>query len=73
MGTMRCTCDAQKVPAIWAAVGPKVLSAPGAPTNSELAAICAKVANGGLTVSPSVLFAAIAAGLAVFGARARLA
>jgi hypothetical protein len=73
MGIMRCTCDAQKDPVIWAAVGKTVLSAPGAPTNSELAAACAKVANGGLTVSPSFLFAATAAGLAVFGARARFA
>jgi hypothetical protein len=69
-----CVSDAQKDPAVWATLN----AADATSTRAEkvnwnqFAADC-KIANGGLTVSPSFLFAATAAGLAMFGARARFA
>ncbi len=64
--------DAQKDPALWALVSPTLPSGYGALMSSQ--ADCVKgMASGGLTVLPSFLFTAAAAGLAVFGACARFA
>ncbi len=68
-----CISDAQKDSKLWAMMNAEAASAPGAVNMNQFVANCAKVANGGLTVSPSFLFAAAAAGLALFGARARFA
>ena len=67
--------DAQKDPALWALVSPTLPPGSGAVTSGSTQADCVKAmaASSGLTVLPSFLFTAAAAGLAVFGARARFA
>ncbi len=67
--TKVCQC----VIALWALASPSLSPGTDAALSAMPLADCVKAANGGFTLLPSFLFTAVAAGLAVFGARARFA
>jgi hypothetical protein len=75
----QCIIDAQKDKEVWGQVSSLLPPGIAAQLSGMSAADCipiytkAMAANGGLTVSPSFLFAATAAGLAMFGTCARFA
>jgi hypothetical protein len=62
--------DAKNDPALWALVSPTLPPGFGAALGGMSVGDCVKAANGGFTLLPSFLFTAVAAGFAVFGARA---